>query len=123
MKLEVGTIFRAGLTWGIIAVILAILGSALAPILPRVGGLTLGTFALLFAGIHYAARSRGDFLVSALGGGLSGVLAGVLLVLIQLSGVINLPMPTGAPSDLLGALVAGFVAGVAGALGFKLINR
>lgn len=123
MNLRGGTIVRAGVTWGLVAIVLAILGSVLAPVLPQVGGLTLGTYALLFAGIHYSARARSDFLQSALGGGLAGVIAGVLLVLVRFAQGIALPIPTGAPTDLVTALVAGFVAGAAGGMGYEVINR
>ena len=123
MNLWGGMILRAGITWGIVGVLLAILGSVLAPVLPEVGGLSLGTYALLMAGIHYSARARSDLLQSALGGGLSGVLAGVFLVLIRLTGLIAVPVPTGAPRDLITALIAGFVAGVAGGLGYEVIDR
>jgi hypothetical protein len=124
MNLWGGMILRAGITWGIIAVILAILGAALGPILPEVGGLRLGTYALLFAGVHYSARARSDLLQSALGGGLSGIVAAVLLLLLRFIPLqIQVPMPPGAPVDLIAALVVGFVAGVAGGLGYEVIDR
>lgn len=123
MKLWGGMILRAGVTWGIAAIVLAILGAALSPLLPEVGGLTLGTYALLLAGVHYSARARSDFLQSAVGGGLSGVVAGVFLVLVRLVEGLTLPMPPGAPENLVGALAAGFVAGAAGGMGYELIDR
>ena len=124
MNLWGGMILRAGITWGIIAVILAILGAALGPILSEVGGLRLGTYALLFAGVHYSARARSDLLQSALGGGLSGIVAAVLLLLIRFVPLqVQVPMPPGAPADLVAALVVGFVAGVAGGLGYEVIDR
>ncbi len=123
MSLKGNMIVRAGLMWGIIAVLLAILGSVFAPLLPAVGGLTLGTYALMFAGIHYAARARSDFFQSLVGGGLSGVLAGVFLVGVQLVQNVALPVPPGAPGDLLTALIAGFVAGAAGGMGYELVDR
>lgn len=123
MNLWGGLILRAGVTWGLAAIVLAILGATLAPILPEVGGLTLGTYALLLAGVHYSARARSDFLQSAIGGGLAGVMAGVLLVLVRFVEGLTLPLPPGAPVDLVGALMAGFLAGAAGGMGFELIDR
>ena len=49
-------IVKAGLIWGIVAILLAIIGSVLAPMLPVVAGLTLATFAFTMAGVHYAAK-------------------------------------------------------------------
>lgn len=122
MNLWGGMILRGGITWGIVAVILAILGATLGPILPEVDGLTLGTFALLFAGVHYSARARSDVLQSALGGGLTGILAAVFLLLIRYA-PLALPTPPGTPGDLVAALIVGFVAGVAGGLGYEIIDR
>jgi hypothetical protein len=122
LKLWGGLILRAGITWGIVGVILAILGAALGPILPEVDGLRLGTYALLFAGVHYSARARSDFLQSALGGGFSGIIAAIVLLLIRFV-PIGLPTPPGSPTDLLAALVIGFIAGVAGGLGYEVIDR
>ncbi len=113
---------RAGITWGIVGVLLAILGAALGPILPQVDGLKLGTYALLFAGVHYSARARSDFLQSALGGGLSGIVAAIILLLVRFL-PLALPTPPGTPGDLVAALLVGLVAGIAGALGYKVISR
>ena len=123
MNLWGGMILRAGITWGIIAILLAILGGALGPMLPEVASLSLGTYALLMAGVHYSARARSDMLQSALGGGLSGLVAALFLVLIQLINAINLPVPPGAPHDILTALITGLLAGIAGGLGFEVIDR
>lgn len=122
MKLWGGMILRAGITWGIVAVLLAILATVLAPLLPSVGGLTLGGYALLMAGIHYSARARSDFLQSAVGGGLSGVLAGVFLLILNLL-ITYVPAVPGSPGDLLSALIVGFVAGAAGGMGYEVIDR
>jgi len=115
-------ILRAGITWGIVAVLLAILATVLAPLLPAVGGLTLGGYALLMAGVHYSARARSDFLQSALGGGLSGVLAGVFLLLLNLA-LSYVPAVPGSPTNLVSALIIGFVAGAAGGMGYEVIDR
>lgn len=122
MKLWGAMILRAGITWGIVAILLAILGSALSGVLPEVSGLTLASYAFLLAGIHYAARARADFLQAALGGGASGVIVAVFLLLIRYVPVLNLPTPPGTPTDLLAALLTGFVAGAAGGLSFKIIE-
>ena len=122
MKLWAGLILRAGITWGIVGVLLAILGAALGPILPEVDGLKLGTYALLFAGVHYSARARSDFLQSAIGGGLAGITAAVILLLIRFI-PLALPTPPGTPGDLVTALLVGLIAGIAGGLGYEVIDR
>jgi hypothetical protein len=106
-----------------VAILLAILGAALAPILPQVDGLTLGSFAFLLAGIHYTAKARSDFLRAALGGGAAGVVAALFLLLIRYVPVLSLPSPPGSPADLVTALAAGFIAGAAGGLAYKVIIR
>jgi hypothetical protein len=116
-------ILRAGIIWGIVAILLAIIGNVLAPLLPVVAGLTLATFAFTMAGVHYAAKSGGGILISGLGGALAGVVAAILLLLIHFVPVLNLPTPGGTPTDLIGALVVGFLAGAAGGLAFKAIVR
>jgi hypothetical protein len=123
MGLRGSIIFRAGITWGVVAILLAIIGSVLAPLLPVVAGLTLATFAFTMAGVHYAAKARGDILSSGLGGALAGVVAAILLLLIQLVPVLNLPTPGGSPTDLIGALLVGLLAGAAGGLAFNAIVR
>jgi hypothetical protein len=123
MGLRGSIIFRAGITWGIVAILLAIIGSVLAPLLPVVAGLTLATFAFTMAGVHYAAKARGDILSSGLGGALAGVVAAILLLLIRLVPVLNLPTPGGTPTDLIGALAVGLLAGAAGGLAFNAIVR
>ena len=123
MNLWLEMVFTAGITWGIVAILLAILGAALAPVLPQVDGLTLGSFAFLLAGIHYTAKARSDFLRAALGGGLAGVVAAVFLLLIRFVPILHLPTPPGSPGDLVTALLAGFVAGAAGGLAYKVIIR
>src|SRR5688572_28481368 len=113
MGLSGGLILRAGIIWGIVAIVLATLGSALAPILPVVAGLTLATFAFTMAGVHYAAKTSSDTLSGGLGGALSGIVAALLLLLLGLV-PLPLPIPGGSPTDLIGALVIGFLAGAAG---------
>ena len=120
MNLSFPVILRAGIIWGIAAVVLAFLGSLLGGILPAVEGLALGTYALLMAGVHYPADYKSDILYALLGGALSGFVAGLFLVLLQF---LPIPLPSGAPSDIVGALVSGLVAGFAGALGYRIIQR
>ncbi len=124
MGLRGSMIFRAGITWGVVAILLAIIGSVLAPLLPVVAGLTLATFAFTMAGVHYAAKAHGDILSSGLGGALSGVVAAVLLLLIRFIPVLSsLPIPGGSPTDLIGALLVGLLAGAAGGLAFNAVVR
>jgi hypothetical protein len=122
MGLYGSLILRAGIIWGIVAILLAIIGNALAPILPVVAGLTLATFAFTMAGVHYAAKTSSDTLSGGLGGALAGLVAAVLLLLIRLL-PINLPVPGGSPTDLIGALVVGLLAGAAGGLAFTAVVR
>ena len=123
MRLSISMIFKAGLIWGVVAILLAIISSVLAPLLPVVTGLTLATFAFTMAGVHYAAKSRGDLLSSGLGGALAGVVAAILLLLIRFVPVLNLPTPGGTPTDLIGALAVGLLAGAAGGMAFNAIVR
>ena len=89
-----------------------------------VAGLTLATFAFTMAGVHYAAKAHGDILSSGLGGALSGVVAAVLLLLIRFIPVLSsLPTPGGSPTDLIGALLVGLLAGAAGGLAFNAVVR
>jgi hypothetical protein len=122
MGLSGSLVLRAGIIWGIVAILLAILGSVLAPILPVVAGLTLSTFAFTMAGVHYAAKTSSDTLSGGLGGALAGVVAAILLLLLRFA-PLNLPVPGGSPTDLIGALLIGFLAGAAGGLAFKAIVR
>jgi hypothetical protein len=122
MGLSGSLILRAGIIWGIVAILLAIIGSALSPILPVVAGLTLATFAFTMAGVHYAAKTSSDTLSGGLGGALAGVVAAILLLLIRFI-PLNLPVPGGSPTDLIGALAVGLLAGAAGGLAFKAIVR
>jgi hypothetical protein len=123
MRLSISMIFKAGLIWGVVAILLAIISSVLAPLLPVVTGLTLATFAFTMAGVHYTAKSHGDLLSSGLGGALAGVVAAILLLLIRFVPVLNLPTPGGTPTDLIGALAVGLLAGAAGGLAFNAIVR
>lgn len=120
MGLSGSLIIRVGITWGVVAILLAIIGSVLSPLLPIVSGLTLATFAFTMAGVHYAAKTGADTLNGGLGGGLSGVVAAVLLLLLRFI-PLNLPIPGGSPTELVGALVVGLLAGAAGGLAFKAV--
>ena len=122
MGLHGSMIFRAGITWGIVAILLAIIGIVLSSILPVVAGLTLATFAFTMAGVHYAAKARDDLLSSGLGGVLVGVVAANLLLLLRYV-PLNLPLPGGSMMDLIGTLLVGLLAGAAGGLAFNAIVR
>ena len=123
MGLWGGMILRSGITWGIAAILLAILGTVLSPILPVIEGLTLATFAFIMAGVHYSVKAtQSDLLGGGLGGALSGAVAAILLLLIRFIPILNLPSP-GAPLDLLTAILVGLVAGAAGGLATKAIVR
>ena len=122
MELSVSMIFRAGIVWGVVAILLAIVSSVLAPFLTVVAGLPLVTFAFTMSGIHYAAKSHGAPLSSGLGGALAGVVAANLLLLLRFV-PLNLSVPGGSPTDLIGTLVVGLLVGAAGGLAFNVIVR
>ena len=123
MNLWMSMILRAGITWGIVAILVAILSIFLAPVLPEIQGLTIASFAFLMAGVHYAAKAHSDFLQAMLGGGAAGVIAAIFLLLFRFIPIFNLPTPPGSPGDLVTALIIGFVAGAFAGLAYKLIIR
>lgn len=86
---------------------------------PSMGGLTLGTYAVMFAGVHFVARNHGRFLEDLIGGILAGVIAASCLLLLTLVGVDIV----GEGGGLVNVLIRGILIGAAGALGMVLIKH
>ena len=111
----------AGLIWGVVALLLALLVTfvpVIGQLVPAFAGITLGLFAVLFAGVHYTARNRGNILEHLIGGIIAGVIAALFLF------VISLVLPQ-APKigDIVGSLIAGLIGGAFGALGMTVVNK
>jgi hypothetical protein len=95
----IGKAFRYGILWGLVAVLLAVLLYFLRPIIAPVFaildevGLNLAWFAVMMAGVHYGAHSgyRG-WLASIFGGGISGLIAAVFLIIANY--VLGTVLPT-----------------------------
>ncbi|MBN1121588.1 MAG: hypothetical protein JXJ17_10950 [Anaerolineae bacterium] len=121
MKLNGNLVLRAGIAWAVIGVILMIL----APIFGSsfgVEGLSLWGYAAMFAGVHYAIRSGKEWLEAVIGGALAGLLAGVIIVLVQMLLGGTLPIQASGGFNLTGLLGA-FIAGLAGGLGTRLSQK
>lgn len=119
---------RFGVLWGLIAVILALLLYFLGPLLsPIIGalalvGLNLPWFAVMMAGVHFGARSgyRG-WLASIFGGGISGVIAALFLLL-----VMYLFPPAGAGLTIQSSAITvavAFLVGMFGGFAGEFIDR
>jgi hypothetical protein len=111
----------AGLIWGVVAILLALLVAFVPQIqalVPNFAGITLGLFAVLFAGVHYTARNKGNILEHLIGGIIAGIIAGLLLFGVSL--VLPQVQPIG---DLVGTLITGLIGGALGALGMTVVNR
>ena len=123
MKLDLKLVFKAGIVWGIVGIVLT-LGAALLSRLPlgfEIPGMALGTYAALFGGVHFVARNEGkNILEDLIGGAVSGIVVAVLravagLVLGMVSKTLAIDLGTG----FAGALLAG----LAGAIGMVIIKR
>src|SRR5947207_4397093 len=79
---------RFGILWGLVALILALIEFFLRPIISpaldvlRTIGLSLPWFAVMMAGVHFGARSGyHGWLASVFGGGISGLIAALFIVI------------------------------------------
>jgi hypothetical protein len=116
----------AGVIWGVVALGLSFLVS-LVPLLAQIfpqNTISLGSFAVVMAGVHFGARNKdGKLLDDVFGGIIAGVIAGLLMFLINLStGGGGIKMTSGLNS-IGGALVLGVTAGLFGALGMQVVKR
>jgi hypothetical protein len=115
----------AGLIWGIIALVLGLLERLvpqLGSLIPTFAGLSLGLYAVMFASVHYTARTRGGLFEHLVGGIIASIIAGLFLM------VVSMLIPAaGASKDVGGGLVqvllTGVLAGLFGALGMEVVNR
>ncbi len=117
MQLDLKLVLRAGFVWGIIGVLLVLGAAFLGSYLPfSVDPIALGTYAALFAGVHFAYRSADSGIIVALvGGAVSGVIVALLMI------AVGLVVPqVGFSASNTGALIGALVAGLFGALGFQI---
>jgi hypothetical protein len=119
MQLDLKLVLRAGFVWGIIGVLLVLGAAFLGSYLPasiNLDPIALGTYAALFAGVHFAYRSADSGIVVAIvGGAVSGVIVALLMIAVGLV----VPEVGFSPSDT-GALIGALVAGLFGAVGFQI---
>ncbi|NDJ36467.1 MAG: hypothetical protein GYB64_17575 [Chloroflexi bacterium] len=126
MTLDLRLVLKAGLIWGVLAIVLLVIVQ-LVPLLPQVGieGLDLASFATLFAGVHFSARNPNDknIVVGLIGGSMAGIIAAVLMVVASL--VLPVVLGSGAftTTNIEAVLVPALIAGIAGALGMELVKR
>jgi hypothetical protein len=116
---------RFGVLWGLVALLLALLRIFLAPVIAPIFdalaqvGLDLAWFAIMMAGVHFGARSgyRG-WLASIFGGGISGFIAAIFLVLANALFGIGFDV-----SSSLITLAIAFVIGMFGGFAGEFIDR
>ncbi|MBN1310006.1 MAG: hypothetical protein JXB30_01215 [Anaerolineae bacterium] len=109
----------AGLMWGVVALVLGLAARFVGRFVPSIEGLTLGTYAVMFAGIHFVARNKGKFIEDLVGGIIAGIIAALFLLLLQMIGV-DVTVEAG---NLANVLLQGVIVGAAGALGMVLIKH
>jgi hypothetical protein len=119
MTLNLRLALIAGLMWGIVALVLGLAARFAGGLAPSVEGLTLGTYAVMFAGIHFVARNKGKFLEDLVGGIIAAIIAALFLLLLGMIGV----EVAGESSGLANVLLRGVIVGAAGALGMVLIKH
>ena len=125
MQLDLKLVLRAGIVWGIIAVLLMLAATLLSGILPiPVDAVALGTFAALFAGVHFAHRSTdGHIIVAIVGGAIAGIIVALFMFAVSLIvSRVGLGEVAFGLNDT-GALIGALVAGLFGALGFQIVKR
>lgn len=88
-------------------------------LLPSMEELTLGTYAVMFAGVHFVARNKGKLLEDLIGGILAGMIAALCLLLLTFIGIDIISEGGG----LVRVLIRGVVVGAVGALGMVLIKH
>lgn len=118
MTLDLRLVLVAGILWGIVGLVLILAAGFLGPMLPfTVEGLSLGTFAVLFAGVHFVYRNPGGLVADLIGGAIAGIIAALILIVAS----NFLPVAGGAmsSSNIVGAIAAG----LGGALGMVIIER
>jgi hypothetical protein len=119
MTLNLRLALFAGLIWGVIALVLGLAARYVGSLVPSMGGLTLGTCAVMFAGVHFVARNKGRFLEDLIGGIVAGVIAALCLLILALIGVDVVEQGGG----LVNVLIQGVLIGAVGALAMVLIKH
>jgi hypothetical protein len=120
MNLDLKVVLKSGIIWGIVAIILVVIIHFLGRFLPAgVQGLTLGTYAVLFAGVQFAYQEKAGWIMPLIGGALAGVVAALLLVVASMI-IPGLGLSFGAG---LHALIPPLIAGICGALGMEIVKR
>jgi hypothetical protein len=120
MQLDLKLVLRAGIVWGIIGVLLVLGAAFLGDFLPfAVDPIALGTYAALFAGVHFAQRStESNIIVHIVGGAVSGVI--VALLLFAVGYFVD---AVGFDISNTGTLIGALVAGLFGAVGYQITTR
>ncbi len=114
MNLDLKLVLKAGFIWGIVGVLL-ILALTLLPFLSGLESVGVLTYVAMFAGVHFAARDPGSWLVALIGGAIAGIIAALL---VMVAGFFL----GGGSFDAMG-LVGAVVAGLAGALGMRVVQK
>lgn len=120
MTLDLRLVGIAGFIWGVIAAVLVLLTTLFGSYLPlTVDGLSLGTYAMMFAGVHFVVRNgaKSNIIVSLIGGMLAGLIAAVILLAASFF-IPGIGARALDPGTILGALGAG----IAGALGMIVVG-
>lgn len=124
MNLDLQLVLKAGIIWGIVAVVLIVVLS-LVPFFDQFGvdGLSIATYATVFAGVHFSARNPHDrnIIVGLIGGMLAGIIAAIILVIAAL--VLPMVGIGGGGVSLQSAIVPALIAGIAGAVGMEVVKR
>ncbi len=118
MLLDLRLVLIAGVVWGIVGVLLLLAVGLLGPMAPfAIEGLSLGTFAVLFAGVHFVYRNPGGLVADLIGGAIAGIIAALILILAS-----NF-LPTGIAPMTGNNMIGAIAAGLGGALGMVIIER
>ena len=114
MTLNLSVVLRAGVIWGIVGVILIVV----AGLLGNIGGDSAAVwgYATLFAGVHFATRSGEKVVTDLIGGLISGLIAGGIIILVDMF-LLNGGL------DLATVLIGSLVAGLFGAAGLRLVQK
>ncbi len=120
MSLDLRAILKSGIIWGLVGVALIVLVHFLGKYLPGgVQGLTLATFAVMFAGVQFAYQEKNGLLVSLIGGALAGLVATLILYVVSWL----LPMVGVGFTPTLRGLIGPLVSGLCGAAGMEVVKR
>ena len=124
VNLDLKLVLRAGVVWAVIGIVIMVAVALLGAFLSAFGveGLSVWSYAAMFAGVHFALRSGEGWVVAIIGGALAGLIAGALIVVAQLLLGSFLSLGGGGSFDPL-ALAGALIAGLVGGLGMKLSQK